>query len=240
MSKIWRFATPPATDYARPFVPGALLGELETAKTLTIEWHPGSDEIGDISLVAGQELVVTEQVAVALTENFSSLSRRPVHMVQGPKRRPSKKGKKGDGPRIALSYNGPPLVNLRTEAVVEADLKRWPIVQDSSGTYYEVEGMEDFEERFISRFKSEPSFKRVPRDPKKGFFIDQTHLHHIDVFRLRDAGTRLADGTFDRSDLRLAQDLLGWILCTDSVKDFVEERSYTNITFLEMGETYQP
>lgn len=56
----------------------------------------------------------------------------------------------------------------------------------------------------------------VPRAPGEGIFVRREDLGTADLFRLRE--------------------LPGWVLCTPEVKDFVEEREYTNVTFDEMGE----
>lgn len=167
--RIWRFAAPPTSQHARAFVPGYLLAGLDEAASLTIEWHPGFDQIGDFTLTGVEEIVVKSQIAREPSETFRGFGLRPVTMIQDPELEKPQRVTKRTTPRVWLPYDGPLLVNLRVEAVVDADPRRWPIVQDKTGEHYKVEGTEELYDGFLEVFWSSLSSCRIPRNRKKGF-----------------------------------------------------------------------
>jgi hypothetical protein len=57
----------------------------------------------------------------------------------------------------------------------------------------------------------------IPREKDKGFFVPEDLLDGRDLFRVSE---------FE-----------GWNLCTDRFRDYVLERGYTNVSFLEAGDT---
>ncbi|HEU4508094.1 MAG TPA: hypothetical protein VFR78_07655 [Pyrinomonadaceae bacterium] len=57
---------------------------------------------------------------------------------------------------------------------------------------------------------------RVPRTNGQGLFVNNAHLNGKDVFRVAE--------------------FPAWIMCIDPVKEFIQNRQFTNITFFEMGE----
>lgn len=238
--KIWRIAPPPESEYARAGVPGHQLKDLDSAASLLIEWRSGFDRVGDFTLTGVEEIVVTEQVAREICAAFGHLSLRPVTMTQEAKLKKPHRVTKRTTPRVWLPYDGPPLVNLRAEAIVDADPRRWPVVRNKAGDYYKVEGTEEFYNGFFEVFWPRLSTRRIRRNRREGFFFAEDVLHGIDIFRVRDQGIRLPDGSFDVRESSIAVDSLGWVFCTDRAKNFIEQEGYSNVTFLEMGETYVP
>ncbi len=81
----------------------------------------------------------------------------------------------------------------------------------------------DFEfrdgEKFISNIEGISMFRGsiiIPREEGKGFYFDKNLLEGIDVFRPKNSG---------------------FILCTEKFKEFCENKKYSNVFFLEAGET---
>ncbi len=57
----------------------------------------------------------------------------------------------------------------------------------------------------------------TPRVRGKGLFVSKSDLVNVGIFRIHE--------------------FPGWIFCTDDVKNRVQQLSYTNVGFLEMGDS---
>jgi hypothetical protein len=57
----------------------------------------------------------------------------------------------------------------------------------------------------------------IPRKKNKGFYFDKNEVQGFDFFKPKHTG--------------------GYLFCSENVKRFCEEREYTNVVFLEIGET---
>lgn len=60
--------------------------------------------------------------------------------------------------------------------------------------------------------------QRIPREPGKGVYVAEQALQGVGIFRVRQWS--------------------GHVFCTDPVRDSILEKRYTNVDFLEMGETF--
>jgi hypothetical protein len=58
-------------------------------------------------------------------------------------------------------------------------------------------------------------------------------VHHP---RVSGKGLYLRAADLAGADLFGVYEFPGWILCTERVKEFIEEQQFTNVTFLETGE----
>jgi hypothetical protein len=59
---------------------------------------------------------------------------------------------------------------------------------------------------------------RIPRRRGLGFYVGEDVLAGTAIFRTHE--------------------FPGWILCTDVIRDLVEKEGFTNVSFLEAGETF--
>jgi hypothetical protein len=114
------------------------------------------------------------------------------------------------------------LYNLWVTTWVHADLERSSIklIQDCptcGQKAYEVEGIETSKHRW-DRIKKELITVHMPRITGKGIHINQEDLQGADIF-----------GVYE---------VPGWIFCTERAKRTIEEQRFTNVSFLEVGETF--
>jgi hypothetical protein len=165
------------------------------------------------------EVLITEQVQKAL--QGSEVEFIPVEFYQDPKLGKPKRVTKRTKPRVWLPYQGPPLCDLWVTTWVNANLERSSLRLVSSCPVcahkaYEVEGIEE------RRSQWDPIKRRLveihtPRAQGKGIYVWRRDLQSVDIFRLVE--------------------LPGLILCTERVKVLIEEKRFTNVSFLEVGET---
>ena len=189
---------------------------------LTIEWMPGADVIGDFSWdESGTWPILQEQVLNELAARFRGFAAAPVEMTESPKVRRPQRITKRTKPRVWLPYTGPTLHQLWITKIVPIDLEKSTVrlvrqCATCGRERYELCGAEhkepywDREQRVYVRL-------RKPRDPGEGLFVREIDLERVDMFRVKE---------FD-----------GWKCCTDRAKDFIEEHGYTNVDFMELGET---
>lgn len=234
--KIWRLANPHDDAYARCILRGAwalqhdgggICSECGTSAyrrvpPLILEWEPGSNVIGDFNWPdAGQSVAVTRHAFDLLSEHFRGFSAGPVQMTEEPQL-PAETDKYA-GLRVRLPYDGPELYELWIDAVVGVDRQRSSIKQKLNckvcgSTIYSVEGVEEKKSRWNrTTMKLEPV--EHPREPGKGLYIQQKKLLEREIFR--------------------TQEFPSWILCTDSVRELMVARRFSNISFLEYGETFR-
>lgn len=211
--KLWRFSDPSA-EYARAGRHGGTWQEGEPSrrvKPLTIEWLPDSDVVGDFTWPGlDTDIVITDRVGKALKEaGVTGFDLAPVEMVE------NSEGSKHASPQVKLPYVGPQLWDLWVTAWSKLDRERSTVEvvgkQPDGTEQYEVSGVER-REAIWDQERMELVKKRHPRIEGHGLFVR--------------AETRI---------LRVAE-FPGWILCTDDVKELIERHSFTNVSFLEMGD----
>ncbi len=226
--KIWRFTSPDDDSYAAAGRRGAWADAtrgvcLECSssrqartKPLILVWEPGSVLVGDFVWPGfDSEVAAAEHVFSALEASFAGFERGPIEMVDEPEL-------DRDGPpRVRLPYDGPALFELWTTAWASADVERSTMRMErrcgTCGTeFWEIAGVERWESTF-DREKRQLVRMRVGRDPRSGISIPRAELGGADVFRVAQ--------------------FPGWVLCTDPVRDLIRDREFTNVDFLEMGET---
>lgn len=227
--RIYKMARPhPPLDFAWFGVLGGMkaLGPSPAPPDMmTLEWEPGSDMVGDFSWFFGQ-LVVTEWVVVALSDRFTGFSFFPIQMHQDSKLKRPSRVTKHTHPRVWLPYDGPELSELWVTCWVHCDLERSSvrltrevagIIADTPG--YHADGVERVES-WYDREQAELRYRRTPRQSGKGLLIPDAALDGADIFR-----------AFEQP---------GAILCTERVREFILEQHFSNIDFLEYGDTVQP
>lgn len=230
--RIWRFAAPRDSGFAEVERRGAWTPSTESGpcpecgasrqqrvKPMRLVWKPGSDVIGDFVWAGfGPEVVVTERVFEAFTGCFSGFESGPVEMLDDLELR----GAERKRPRLTLPYSGPSLRELWVTCWVGIDRERSSAELErrcaTCGTeFWEAYGIERWDSHFDIE-RQQLVRELVPRAPKGGLFVGEEALAGGDVFRLHE--------------------FPGWSLCTDAVREHVEKEGYTNVAFLEIGETF--
>ena len=150
----------------------------------------------------------------ALEARFTGFERGPVEMVE-------ERDVHVPEPRVGLPYKGPALHELWTTTRASADLDRSTIrLQrscDTCGTeFWEVHGAEHRDSAFDPERRKLVRSK-VGRDQQSGIYVRRDELDGADIFRVAQ--------------------FPAWVFCSDAVRDFIRERRFTNVEFLEMGET---
>ena len=181
-----------------------------------MEWEPGSQLIGDFVWVGfDSEVVVTDRVMGELLTTSRGFERGAVEMVDGHPR----SGKRSQ-PRVSLPYGGPALSEMWVTAWVDIDRERSTASLQSScghcGTeLWNLSGAEHWESHY-DLARGGLSREKVPRTEHGGIVINAGELGQADVFRVRQ--------------------FPAWVLCTSTVREFILDRGYSNVDFLEMGE----
>lgn len=187
---------------------------------LVIEWEPDSDVLGDFTWGTPWSFAIVEHAMKALLAEFRGFEPGPVEMFQEPKLRRPTRITKRTKPRIWLPYEGPPLYDFWITARVHADMERSSIrlKKKCSTCGVETYSVTGLEERKGDWDLEAGTFLDVdrPRIEGQGIFVRQADLGGAEIFRLHE--------------------LPGFILCTQRLKDFIEERRFTNVTFREVGD----
>lgn len=181
----------------------------ERVQPLIIEWDPGSDQIGDFTMLGfdGDCLITARAAAILKKAGVTGFELGPVKMQphsEAAKRRSKK-------PCVAVPYKGPEVGELWVTGNVDFDPKRTTFRREkrSDGSHrYVFTGVETTVEIWKEDSYSLRTRKRLPG---KGIFV-RTKL---DIFRVPPAGA---------------------IFCSDAVKKLCEKHELTNIAFAEMGE----
>jgi hypothetical protein len=155
-----------------------------------------------------------------LAQSFKGFELGPVEMIQNPRLKKPSRPNRRTKPRVWLPYTGPKLFELWVTACVPMDKRHTTakLVRDCKtcgSKRYELIGYEDREVLWDPR-RMRGILVRKGRTPGQGLYVQKSALGEADIFRVRE---------FD-----------GWVLCTDRVVDFVQERGYSNVTFMEIGE----
>ncbi len=186
---------------------------------LTIEWLPDSDVVGDFVWAAG-DVATTQRVRTVLQPRFQGFEFESVLMWQKPSLRPPQYTSKRTKPRVWLPYHGPPLSELWVTAWLHADLGRSTIREVSTCSTcghkeYRIEGVEVRKHRWVPDTKN-LVLVHTPRQEGKGLYVAANGLEGADIFRVFE--------------------LPAWIICTSEVRMAIEDRRFTNVSFLEVGD----
>ena len=228
--KIWRFPNP--WDHA--FAIGERRGSWTTsaggvcrecgdarqgrAQPLILEWQPGSSVVGDFTWPGfDDDVVVTERLFNELRARFGGFESGPMRMVQDPKLKRTPRAE----PRVWLPYEGPPLVELWVTAWAHMDPERSSVeFERRCGTcgreFWDLYGVERWDSDWDAE-RMELVDSHSDRLPSAGVFVPEAELEGADIFRVHEFS--------------------GWMFCTDAVREFVLSRGFTNVSFLEMGDT---
>ena len=214
--KLWRFSDPGGSRFARASRRGSWEGSpARRVRPLVIEWEPDSKIIGDFTWPGfDSDIIVTGTVATkAQQAGISGFELGPIEMVENsePAKRRSKK------PTVKLPYSGPQLWDLWVTA--------WTRVDRDRSTVREVEredGTEHLEAVGVER---------------REMTWDQQRMELVTVLQPRLEGQGLVVPAIQ--GIFRVKEFPAWIFCTDDVKRLVEERGFTNVSFLEMGDVLE-
>lgn len=216
--KIWKLSEPFDYRFARAGRTGGTWqdGEYrERRRPLTIEWEPDSDVVGDFTWPGlNTDIVVADSVGKALSNaNVPGFELRQLNMQENSERskRRSKK------PMVKLPYHGPQLWDFWVTAWTRLDRERSTVTEerrpDGSSTYT-VSGVQH-EEIAWDEQRMELVKRMLPRVEGDGIFVPPIR----GLFRV--------------------EEVPAWVFCTDDVKRLIEEHGFTNVCFIEMGDTLE-
>lgn len=199
--------------------PACGTSRLQRAQPLRIVWRPGLEHVGDFVWTGvGPEVIAAEHVVTSLLSRFEGFEAGPVKMLDDLELSVSERKL----PRVDLPYSGPPLYELRVTSWLDIDIDRSSVELERR---CEVCGTEFWEAYGIERWDSHFDMERrelvrdlVPRAPNGGLIVPEAERAGVDIFRVRQ--------------------FPGWTLCTDPVREHVEKDGYSNVSFLELGETF--
>jgi len=229
--RVWRLTDPADSRFARAsrrgswsptggLCPECGASSQERIQPLILEWESGSDVIGDFTWPGfGSDIASSEQAAKGL-KAFGGFEPGPVEMVQDSTLKRSSGSRRGK-PRVWLPYEGPPLYDLWVTQHAHLDLERSSVrlvreCKTCGRKQYDLDGIERYETGWDKQRRE--SFKtHIPRRQGLGIYVDADALAGTAIFRTRE--------------------FPGWILATDVVKELIEKEEFTNVNFLEAGET---
>jgi hypothetical protein len=226
--RIWRFSDPRDdrfaaagrrgawSDVATPDVCSTCSGSRQVrAQPLVMVWETGSDVVGDFTWPGfDSEVVVTDDVLAALGQ-FEGFEAGPVEIVEDAEA--SKRGK-----RVQLHGDGGPLHELWVSAVVAMDRDRSTAelahtCGECDAEQWELYGVERWDSHF------DPDLKRLIR---------------VKSERLPRAGIYVRGGDLAGAGIFRVEEFPAWIFCVDAVREVIEGQGFSNVSFLEMGETF--
>ncbi len=186
------------------------------AQPLLLAWEPGSDEIGDFTWPGVDSDVVATDAALDVLKPFPGFEPGPVEFVEDVPA-PKKRAK-----RVVLPYTGPRLHELWVTTWVNIDRDRssveleheCPTCGRQRWALYGVEEWHGHYDRDLGRYirvKSE-------RFPNAGMFLCERDLQGAGIFRVHE--------------------FPGPVFCTEDVRDAVVEAGLSNVSFLEVGDTF--
>jgi len=214
--KLWKLQVPRNSGYAellsiyvRPQEVSCATCGLGVAPSLLLEWRDGSDTVGDF-VTAGARVVVKESIADELIGRFRGAEKVPVQFVDHPNLYRPKRITNRTPRRIWLPYVGPELCELRA-------CKEVPLLDHSTVTERRrCEACGAVHYRSFEGIEKRNSREHLPRQPGKGLFISRREAAGFHFLRPKWTGL---------------------FLCTSAVRHFVSERGYSNIEFLDVGNT---
>lgn len=229
--KLYHLERPDDSEFARQIIRGTWVDDRLCSKCrrslarrvppLRICWHTGYDQIGDFT-ISSVDCVITERVKQAWEGTVQGFVAKDVIVEPNPDIERAKHRRRRVEPHVPYPYRGPQLYDLWIEKTAPMDLERSTVEMlmscDACGltAYYLIgvetpAGQRDLKSREFTK-------THQPRIPGKGIYIAAEHLPEPSVFRLAQ--------------------MPNYVLCDERVKVDVEERSFTNIQFLEVGETF--
>lgn len=185
------------------------------AQPLLMVWEPGSCEVGDFTWPGFDSEVVVTPVVLEVLDQFDGFEPGPVEIVEdsvGPRR----------GKRVRLPHDGPSLRELWVTAWVGMDRQRSTAELEYScaecgAERWELYGVERWDSHWDQDLKQLVRSK-TSRLPDAGIYVQSTVLGDASIFRV--------------------EEFPGWVFCTDRVRDVIEKRGFSNVSFLEMGEIF--
>ena len=220
--KVWRLSDPLDERYASAgwrgtwssgrLCPGCTASSEQRVSPLLLVWQPGSRTVGDF-VWPGRGVVVTESVAEVLSQ-FGGFDVGPVEIIDdhGPTR----------GPIRLPEVDASDLRELLARAVVGVDLDRSSV---ELARTCEVCGRDEWEFFGLSEWRvtwdqeaRSGSRDCVPRFPGAGLFVPEAEAVEAGVFTISQAPA--------------------WVLCTDEFRHVVDDHGFSNIAFLDVGDTH--
>jgi hypothetical protein len=185
------------------------------ASPLEIFWEPGSDRIGDAVFVPSARCLVVAERLWRRLEQFGGVEALPVEFVENPDRRLPKRK-----PRVRLPYEGPPLYEVRPSRLVHFDraATRTKHKQNSCGHEYWIISPGASIETKYDPISNQLNSRVIPREPGNGIFVKESDLEGDGLFGLIESGG-------------LA------LLCTDRVRDALVGEGFSQLQFMDEGET---
>lgn len=226
--KLWRLSDPRGHEFAEAGLrgtwsnandgpcPECTASRQMREKPLVLAWQPGANEVGDFTWPGlGSDIVVAGRVLGLLQDHLSGFEAGPVEMTEDPN--VSKRAK-----RVLLPYKGPELHELWVTRWVHLDPVRSSVeLENRCGTCgaerWEVYGVERWDSHFDPERKQLVRVK-TERLPSAGILVSETDLAGDAIFRVHE--------------------LPGWVFCTELVRELVEKEQFSNVSFLEMGDTF--
>lgn len=226
-TKIWRFSDPldgrfasagrrGAWTEAQPegVCPSCGSSQQVRAQPLLMTWEPGPDVVGDFTWPGFDSEIAATSRALAALEGFSGFEAGPVEIVDD--EAPNASG------RSRPNLTGNSLKELLVTAIVGMDRERSSAELEHqcricSRERWIISGVERWDSHF------DPDTKRLDRVrsnrlPGAGIYVSHAELSGAGVFRVSE--------------------FPAWVFCIDSVRDAVAEHVVSNVSFLEMGETF--
>jgi hypothetical protein len=222
--KIYAIGIPDTSDYARILITElgyTLVPSPAPAVELRVAWEHGSSVIGDFTWVT-RRWVVTDRVRDLLAPRVQGVAFFPVHMDQDPRlKRPTRvttRTKKS----VWLPDDALPLWEMWVTAWVHPDRDRSSLRvigsdAETGRPVYDLDGVETIKSHW-DKVKRTLTRWREPRVPGQGLYVRAADVPGAWFFRIYED--------------------FGRLVCTEPVKDLLQQHEITNLTFLEYGETF--
>lgn len=188
----------------------------ERQPPLIMEWERGSERVGDFIWAgfAGEGVAVTPGVVDALSP-FMGFRPGPVEVIGTPVG-----GDPRASRRLEVPHAWPTLAELLVTHVVNADMDRSTVevhytCPKCGYRTYKVDGVELLGTMHWTGDRGQRPKARVAG---KGIHVRSRALAGHDIFRVREFPS--------------------WIFCSEAVRDVIRGAGFTNITFLEMGDSF--
>ncbi|ASV05835.1 hypothetical protein B2G47_07165 [Leptospira interrogans serovar Canicola] len=180
-------------------------------KPLVFIWESGSDLIGDFTWPGFDDnIIITERVCdFFYSEKILGFEPAPVEILENNLKRKKIK-------YVNMPYRGPRLFDLWVTTWVHFNIQYSTVdrFQDEDGFYYKVNGIVKNESLWDSQTMELKKVK-ISRISRKGIFVHKNDLHGSNIFGILEFPE--------------------WIFCTEKMKRLIELNSFTNVSFLEMG-----
>jgi hypothetical protein len=228
--KLWSISNPLDSRYAQANYHGtwkkykclACNFEHEIAIQPTIiEWLESTSEIADFThVVKHSTVLVKNRVFSEIKKIDSKVSSKDITFYQNEKLEiPSSKSSRLNK-RVWLPQHEIDLLELVVPTIITPDLQRSSIeiTEFCEICNRTVIKITDVERKDIFSYSSNSIEKNIPRVAGRGIFISNQSLQNTNFFRIHEKSR--------------------FILCTDTAKESLESLGYSNLTFLNFGETF--